>query len=401
MKTLSYVALSLCLSLSLIGAAEAGKKAAPEVVVKETTGEAAILDGNTDRAVKEARDRALRDAVEQVAGVILSADTLTENSQLISDRIYANAVGYVRSFEILKKEEKGGVMAVTVKAQVGRAQLDKDLQAVQALVRRLGSRRILIITQEQSFAKDGIIRSHVLETELTKAFEKDGWKIIDPKFAGGGAMELASSITVGGTPTADKIADIKAVDFIVYGTVGFRHQSPHPMTVSANPKDPQMHFPVTGEYDLAVFATENGAQLGKIAGKLYSPPLSNAKISYERTTFDVVKKHAPEIVGELRKGIYEGLRQLQTNGGDMKVVVVGLKDFGTAQNFVKVLRESITGVTEVAGNTKFANGKAEYGVTFAGTSTDLAERLEGRTFKGKKVSVTKVETGGVEVSIAR
>lgn len=400
MKIFQLAAVSLCLSVvSLSFAQGAGKKS--DVVEKETTGEAAILENNRDRAIQEAKDKALREAVEQVAGVMLSAETLTENSQLVSDRIYANAAGYIRSFEIVKKEEKGGVMAVTVKAQVGRAQLDKDLQAVQALVRRLGSRRILIVTQEQSYAKDGIIRSHVLETELTKAFEKDGWKIIDPKFAGGGAMELASSITVGGTPTADKIADIKAADFIVYGTVGFRHQSPHPMTVSSNPKDPQMHFPVTGEYDLAVFSTENGAQLGKIAGKLFSPSIGNSKISYERTTFDVVKGKAPEIVGELRKGIYEGLRQLQVNGGDMKVVVVGIKDFSSAQNFVKVLRESITGVTEVAGNTKFADGKAEYGVTFVGTSTDLAGRLDGRTFKGKKVSVTKVENGGVEVSIAR
>lgn len=396
MKTLKLVAISLCVA-SLAWAAPS------DVVVKETTGEAAIVGGNKERAVKEAKDKALRDAVEQVAGVMVSADTLTQNSQLISDRIYANAQGYIRSFEVLKQEEKGGVMAVTVKAQVGRAQLDKDLQAVQAMVKRLGSRKLLIITQEQAYAKDGIIKSSALATELTKAFKADGWEIIDPKFAGGGAMELASSVTVGGTPPSEKIADIKTVDFIVYGTAGFRYQDAGPMLGSNDPKKGQVFFPITGEYDLAVFATEDGRQLGKIAGKLITDVKQgvNPMFSYERTTFDVVKAKSPEIAKEIRSNIYESLRDMQVNGKRLNVTVHGIADYGSVQNFSKVLRESITGVSDVGGETKFGGGKAEYEVTFVGSSGDLAERLDGRTFKGKKVSVSKVEKSGVEITLAK
>jgi len=82
----------------------------PATVVKEVTGEAAIVDGNRDKAFAEAKSAALRDAVEQVAGVLVSADTLTANSQLISDRILMHSAGYVRTHEVL---ERMRVLALT------------------------------------------------------------------------------------------------------------------------------------------------------------------------------------------------------------------------------------------------------------------------------------------------
>ena len=93
----------------------------PATVVKEVTGEAAIVDGNRDKAFAEAKSAALRDAVEQVAGVLVSADTLTANSQLISDRILMHSAGYVRTHEVLERKEEGGVAKVKVRAEVGTA----------------------------------------------------------------------------------------------------------------------------------------------------------------------------------------------------------------------------------------------------------------------------------------
>lgn len=400
MKTFKVVAVSLFIA----SVALAGKKggAQPEVVSAEVTGEAAIVGGNKDRAVKEAKDQALRAAVEQVAGVMIEADTLTENNELVSDRIFANATGYVRSFEVVKQEEKGGVMAVTVKAQVGRAQLDKDLQAVKALVKRLGSRKLLIVTQEQAFAKDAVFKSGALSTELTNVFKKDGWQIIDPKFAGDGALELASSVTVGGTPPAEKIASVKGADFVLYGSVSIRYIEPDKALGFQNGQ--QILFPISGEYDLSVFSTKTGLQLGKVAGKLEMAAVNVMKagvMSYERTTYNVVQARGEEISKQIRAAIYEGIRDQQVNGQQMSLVVNGISDYSSVQNFSKVLRESISGVNGVGGETKFGEGKAEYELTFVGTSGDLAERLEGKTFKGRKVSVSKVDKAGVEVTLAK
>src|SRR5690349_6425284 len=185
-------------ALSAVALAEA------EVVTKEATGEAAIVDGNKARAEKEANDKALREAVEQVAGVMVSADTLTQNSQLISDRIFANSAGYVRKYDVLSKKEERGVMIVTLRAEAGTAQLDKDLQAVKALINRMGNRKLVILLQEHTYDPKGVVTaSGVLSTVLTEAFRQDGWTLIDPAFAAG-KVKVSSGVSMG-TPEAREI----------------------------------------------------------------------------------------------------------------------------------------------------------------------------------------------------
>ncbi len=158
----------------------------PPVVTKEAEGEAAIVGGNVDRAAREAKEAALRSAVEQVAGVLVSSQSLAVNSQLVSDQVYAHSAGYVRSYEVLSQTTERNVVKVKVRAQVGTAELDRDLQAVQALVRRLQGRKLVILLQEQTIDEKGVTTtSGVTATVLTDAFKRDGWTVIDPSFAGG------------------------------------------------------------------------------------------------------------------------------------------------------------------------------------------------------------------------
>ena len=54
----------------------------------------------------EATKRALRIAVEQGVGVLVSSETLVENNQLINDKIYTAVAGYVSTYDVL--EDNGG-----------------------------------------------------------------------------------------------------------------------------------------------------------------------------------------------------------------------------------------------------------------------------------------------------
>ncbi len=90
-----------------------------EVVTREASGEAAIVGGNVDRAAREAKEAALREAVEQVAGVLISAQSISANSQLISDQVFSHSAGYVRSYQVLSQTQDKGVVKVTVRAEVG------------------------------------------------------------------------------------------------------------------------------------------------------------------------------------------------------------------------------------------------------------------------------------------
>jgi hypothetical protein len=395
---LSVVSLALAAAAASAQGGAAGAKA-PEVVTREATGEAAVEKGNVARAEKEARDNALREAVEQVAGVLVESDTLTANSQLVSDRVFANSAGYVRSYEVLEKKQEGGVMRVTVRAEVGTKELDRDLQAVKALVKRLGNRRMVILLNEQTLDHKGAVFSTGVTAEvLTTAFKADGWTLIDSAFAAG-QLDVASGITLG-TPEVKRIKDLTKADYILYGQVNFRRQEPDSMLKSAAG---QQFFPVTGEYDLTVFATDSGTQLGKVAGRLsFEKPedrgLAKSITSYERTALELVKTRGGDIVGAVRKQVVESLRDQQQNGNRVAVSVTGLPDYAAVQAFKRAMTRAVNGVREVQQGS-FGEGKASFDVLFVGSTDDLAERLSESTFNGRKVSVTGVSGNTLQVSV--
>jgi len=375
--------------------------ATPEVVTKEATGEAAVVGGNRAKAEKEARDQALRQAVEQVAGVMIQADTTTANNQLVSDRIYANTAGYVRKYEVISTKEEGGVVKVTVKAEVGAGQIDKDLQAIRAMVRRMGNPKLVILLQEQTIDQTSggqptVTSSGVMSSVLTDAFKGDHWTLVDSNFAAG-KLKLGSGV---GPAEAKEIGDLSKADYILYGTVNFRNQAPEGLLGAAG--SGQKIFPVTGEYDLVLFATDSGSQLAKVSGKLVMPPekVQNTLLSYERTAFNLAKIKGPTIVEEVRKAAYEELRNNEQNGNRLVMNVNGVSGFSEVQNFKNVLAESINGVREVRPG-RFASGKAQFDVVYVGSTDDFAEKLDGKAFKGKKVNVTGVTGNTIEVQLGK
>lgn len=66
----------------------------------------------------DAENDALRAAVENTLGVLVDAQTLTENSILISDQIYTQSRGFVNDYRVLSRELVGNIWHVTINATV-------------------------------------------------------------------------------------------------------------------------------------------------------------------------------------------------------------------------------------------------------------------------------------------
>jgi hypothetical protein len=402
MKALKLTVVSWLLVATAMAA---GKQ--PELVTQEVTGEAAIVGGDRDKAMREARDAALREAVEQVAGVMITAQSLTANSQLVSDKILSRTEGYVRKYDVLDKKEEAGVMKVTLKVQVGVGQIAKDLQALRALVQQLGSRRLVILLREQTVSVQGTSEnSATMATILTEAFSKDGWTIIDPAFAMG-KLRLQPGATTLSNVEAQEIGNLAQADYILYGTVVYRQQPP--MDKGFLPEKDrhgnQLLFFVTGEYNLALFATDSGSQIAKVAGTFESGARDlgssgRTGVSYERTAQEITRNRGLRIVEEVRAPVAEYLRNAMMNGNRVVVRVVGLRDYAAAQGFRKVLEQTVSGVREM-GDVSFSGGKATFDVLLLGTAGSMAQAVGGKTYKGKKVSVTGVTGNTIEMTLAR
>lgn len=363
------------------------------LVTKEGTGEAAVLGGDEQKAYNEAKERALRHAVEQAAGVKIDADTLTVNNQLVRDQVFANTSGYVKSFDLTSKKIEKGVATVVVKAEVITDNLDKDIQAARALVKRMGRPSITIVVQEQTVpvGEKIISNSDVMATVLTDAFKDDGWDIKDAQ-ALNKSLSLEGAATLGATELK-RIQDLTKTQFILYGKVALRQQA-----------DPALanYFPVFGEYDLALAATDNDSQIAKVAGKLsLTPKDKKPVISYERSAFDLIKTHREEIVLPVRKAVLEHFRDQMVNGMEIVMSVSGLDSFGAAQQFQKSL-EAIKGVREASAGAKpYEKGKATYKVMFLGSSSALATAVEAATFKKRKLEITSVSGNTLDVNLGK
>jgi hypothetical protein len=387
MKTLKLTLLSVALSLTAF---------AQTIVTKEATGEAAVIAKDELKAFEDAKQNALRAACEAAAGVRIEADTVVVNNQLVRDQVFANTSGYVKKFDVVSKKVEKGVMTVTVKADVITDDLDKDIQAARDLVKRNGRPSIVIVVQEQTIPIGGkaTINSESIATVLTEALKADGWDIKDMHGINK-TLKLEGGVTLGATEFKT-IGDTTKAAYVLYGKAAVRHQE----SDSGLLKNATSFYPVSGEYDLAMFASDTGDQIIKLNGKLIAHPQSPTPVvSYERSTFELIKGRKDEIIAPMRKGILEHLRNTQVNGMRLEMSVAGLDSFGAAKDFKKSI-ESMKGIKE-ATQGSFANGKAEYKITYLGSATDFADVIEASTFKKKKLNIIAVSSTKLEVQVAK
>jgi len=129
------------LSLVAFNAQATAAEAKPPEVVVTVTGESA-------HSFEEAKEDALRKAVEMGAGTEVFSDTRVADFQLMHDTIVCRAEGYVRSYDIPEKKEADGVYKVKMRAVVAVGRIKDDWGALQILLVRKGRPNILILVSE-------------------------------------------------------------------------------------------------------------------------------------------------------------------------------------------------------------------------------------------------------------
>jgi hypothetical protein len=343
--------------------------------------------------------------VEQVAGVSIEGQSQSLNNVLVRDQVIARTSGYVKKHEIVSKKSEKGVLTVKVKADVGKSEISKDVEAARALVKRFGRPSIVIVIQEQSLLVQsdgkmgGSTSTEAAATVLTKAFKDDGWEIIDPNFITKDP-KLNAAVSMGAVE-AKHIGDISKARFILYGTVALRNQDPGSMGMQGGK---QVYFPVSGEYNTTLFATDTGTQIAKLGGKLDQfekgeKPVNDAKWSYERTAHDLIAARVAKVVAPVRQAALEYFRTNEVNGAEIKLAASGLGNYAGATEFKRAL-EALAGVKEVE-QQEFKAGVGNYRVTYQGSPGEFAEAVGKATFKKKKLEVNAVAGNKVELAVLK
>ncbi len=161
-----------------------------EVVLTGGEGSEVIAEGvaaittSADIARDQALKDALRKAVEQGVGSFINSETRVENFQLLSDRIYSQATGYVSSYRIVSESRETDLYRVIIRAKVKMEKIENDLQAIGILVTEQGRPRIMVVVRRvastsQIAITEQTLEPEMIETMLSAAFSEKGFPVVD------------------------------------------------------------------------------------------------------------------------------------------------------------------------------------------------------------------------------
>jgi hypothetical protein len=359
----------------------------------EVEGVAAVVSGDKAMARDRAIDDAKRKAVEQVAGSQVSAESISENFELVEDRIYSRASGFVKTYQIVSELEAEGVYKVRIKAQVDKAAIADDLGLLFA-----DKPRVIVMVAEQNIGSKGfsywwgnsgfVADLAMMQNTLIEKWQPKGFKFVDPAL-------LAGKLRVKGAMQKPDVADEHAVllgrdadaDVAVVGQV---------LVSDAGPvmDGLKMHsYQAVGS--IRVINIDTG-EIIAVADDTAAAPHVDPNVG-GRTA---IKSLASKLSEKLEKKIMAKWTQEAASSRELEVVVTGLKSGADLKEIRRVLAEKVRGVESVTVRRQ-KKGQAALTVKVRARAPDFARDAEAQAFEGFKLEADEVTKNRVELSVAR
>jgi hypothetical protein len=383
-------ALALAL-LALAPAAHGGD----DVRTTEATGQAAVLDDPL-AAKAQAKDDALRNCVQQVATTIVTAATEADQAQLLSDKVYAHSVGYVRKLEVLEERQDGNTWVTRLRCEVSEAKLDEDLLAFGIAYRRAGMPRVFVLVAEQAIdatkasgwwqGGGNATDLRVVENAFMDRMEKSGFTFVDPEVLAGKVRLEA----IGADPNLQQARElgVKAGAEIV--VVGRAIAKPLGELVIDN----GTLYSAVANVSARAVRTDTGEILAT------AEFTGTAGRGFEQTTAgrNALSEAGRQLARDLFARIGKVWAREQSGVRRVAMVVTGVDDYARLAALKNVLVQAVRGVKDVQ-ERSMENGRADLDVTLAGTSQSFATELATRRFQGFTLKVRRVTQGAVEVEL--
>ncbi len=330
-------------------------------------GIAAIINNDVGAARDRALEDARRKAVEMVVGVMVDSETLVENFQLVSDRIYSQSAGFICGEQITNERQDQHNYYISIRACVSQGNLEDNLLAIGICLRRLENPRTMLMIGEQNVGQ----KIHgwwqgsdlgIVEQGLMEAFSNKGFPLIDPSVASGNIRAVKA---IGGDPDPnDAVRAGKAYDaeYVVIGKA----------LVTCKSKDQYGFFNCYANITIRIVKVDNGRIFGSASARGRS-----AHIEEHESGVRALRKAAGEIAPKLIKSVTQRCEKETTGGNEYKVVLTNVTSITKLKNFIRTVG-GIRGVSNVS-RRKYGGGRAELEVMYKGRAGDLAEMIEAKT----------------------
>ncbi|MDF1563505.1 MAG: hypothetical protein P1V51_10705 [Deltaproteobacteria bacterium] len=430
----TVVALAVTTMFSVPAFAE---KAAEQTV--ESTGEAAIVAGNVEAAKQKAKQYALRDAVERVAGTFVTGISESKDWIAVRDEVSAQSGGYVSGWEPVGAPSCDAASCkVTLKVTVSKGKLRDRLDRIGLLIQKQRYPRVLLMVAEQNADSpkpsywwnaeggaagprpqvfenalmDYLNKTYVGEGKTVKTRKgdeecgspkatkrKECWEPLPAnlQFRFFDYTSLASHPLVAGLKgekvsddVLAKIGGLTDAEIIVYGTA--TAMVPKNNLKQMWNSDSLVASHASGSVRLIDIRT--GAVLttasGDGNGTAVSPDLAG------NWSFQSL---ARSLSVKIKQGLADTW-QNQESGSWVKLDVSGVSSYGDLMKFKGLLQDGITGISSVQ-QREFADGKAKLEVQTTASAEDIAAELSAKKLGPFSVAVMGVKPGALTLKLEK
>jgi len=154
------------------------------------SGRSMLVGEYATSAERSALHDAMQNAIEQMVGILIPAESFGKNFEPISERItdkpqglpLSEAKGYIKKYDVLHSRKRNDVYTVLIKAQVSTKLVKDDLAMlnlfpVKPNLAAMHKPRVMIVIPEQHIGR--VVLDPAGETEMIRLFVENGFTVVD------------------------------------------------------------------------------------------------------------------------------------------------------------------------------------------------------------------------------
>lgn len=337
----------------------------------DATGVAVISGDNSALARDAAIGDALRKAVEQAIGTIVSSETMVANYRVLSDNVYTKTQGYIKSYDVVKEWQVSGLYQVLVRAVVDTGPLKDDLSALGVLQMKAGRPKVLFLIAEKNIGQKyyhfwwwgkseymgETVDISAAETAMKEAFVTNGFTVVDTGRPEDISVTDAYRVADLSAAEAKEIGKAVNAEVVVYGkAVAKEGPAAGGTVVTAYLAD------VTAQ----AVRVDDGVVLAVSGGHGVSRNISDISGGTEAIT-----RASQELAGKL----IDQITARWTAGVNLVTITLsGINDYQRLIDFKNALKGRVRGVSAVY-QRKYSDGEAVFEVETKASAQDIADDI--------------------------
>lgn len=337
---------------------------------------------------EKAIDDALRRAVEQAVGTMISSDTMTNNFQVVHDKILAQTSGYVKNYQIIKEGRVGQEFRVTVMADVGRDNLQRTLDALGLLHELKEKPKVMVLIEEKVGGLYGTTAWEDVgqaESTIMERLMAAGFNVVDPAQVRANIPRNKALRLLEGDQKAAAAAGIQyGAQVVITGRAFSKNAGGKLLGTNMQSIQATLQARVIRSDDGRVISSrsEQGtkAHIDEMQGGALAIREAGEKLS------DVLIN---DILGSWKKEVYGRAQEIT-------LVISGLVSYRHLSAVKKFLESDLQGVKAVH-QRSFTQGTAELMLDYGGKTSFVADELANKRFTGFRLEPTNVTPNRVDV----